>query len=75
MRCFCLVAVGVALKEALNPEFKLYQQQVVNNAAALSTALQNKGFTIVSGIPRFNYVKICCLKVVLCVLECVPVRR
>jgi len=46
-----LVAVGVALKEALSPEFKVYQQQVIDNAKALCTALQNKGFTIVSGRP------------------------
>jgi len=44
-----LLAVGVALKEALSPEFKVYQQQVIDNAKALCTALQNKGFTIVSG--------------------------
>lgn len=42
-------AVGVALKEALSPEFKIYQQQVIDNAKALCTALQRKGFTIVSG--------------------------
>jgi len=42
-------AVAVALKEALSPEFKTYQKQVVDNAQALCTALQNKGFTIVSG--------------------------
>lgn len=44
-----IAAVGVALKEALSPEFKVYQQQVIDNAKALCTALQNKGFTIVSG--------------------------
>jgi len=48
-----ILAVGVALKEALSPEFKLYQQQVVANAKALCTALQNRGFTVVSG--RLNY--------------------
>jgi len=47
--CLVLLAVGVALKEALSPEFKVYQQQVVANAKALCTALQNKGFTVVSG--------------------------
>lgn len=47
------IAVGVALKEALSPDFKAYQMQVIDNAKALCTALQNKGFTIVSG--RLNY--------------------
>jgi len=42
-------AVGVALKEALCQEFKVYQQQVIDNAKALCMALQKKGFTIVSG--------------------------
>ena len=51
--CMLILAVGVALKEALSPEFKLYQQQVVANAKALCTALQNRGFTVVSG--RLNY--------------------
>jgi len=44
------LAVGVALKEALSPEFKVYQKQVVDNAKALCMALQSKGFTVVSGI-------------------------
>jgi len=49
LQCVLLSAVGVALKEALSPEFKVYQQQVIDNAKALCTALQKKGFTIVSG--------------------------
>lgn len=44
-----LLAVGVALKEALSPEFKIYQKQVIDNAKTLCTALQKKGFTVVSG--------------------------
>jgi glycine hydroxymethyltransferase len=44
-----IAAVGVALKEALKPEFKDYQQQVLNNCQTLCTYLQNKGYTIVSG--------------------------
>jgi glycine hydroxymethyltransferase len=44
-----IAAVGVALKEALTPEYKAYQKQVVTNAKALCSALQAKGFTIVSG--------------------------
>jgi len=47
--CVLVSAVGVALKEALSPEFKIYQQQVMDNAKALCAALQKKGFTIVSG--------------------------
>lgn len=44
-----IAAVGVTLKEALKPEFKVYQQQVLNNCQTLCTYLQNKGYTIVSG--------------------------
>jgi len=43
-------AVGVALKEAASPEFKVYQKQVVENAKVLCAALQSKGFTVVSGM-------------------------
>jgi glycine hydroxymethyltransferase len=39
----------VAFKEALSPEFKIYAQQVVANAQALSTSLINNGVNIVSG--------------------------
>lgn len=44
-----IAAKAVAFGEALKPEFKEYQQQIVNNAAALAKALVNKGFTLVSG--------------------------
>jgi glycine hydroxymethyltransferase len=40
---------AVALKEAMTPEFKTYQQQVVKNARAMAGALQQKGWRIVSG--------------------------
>ena len=40
---------AVCFKEALSPEFKAYQEQVVKNAAALSKALIERGFDIVSG--------------------------
>ena len=40
---------AVCFKEALTPEFKAYQQQVVKNAAALASALMARGFDIVSG--------------------------
>jgi len=44
-----IAAKAVAFKEALEPEFKLYQQQVVKNAAALAQALTERGLRIVSG--------------------------
>ncbi|MBE9535582.1 MAG: serine hydroxymethyltransferase [Proteobacteria bacterium] len=44
-----IAAKAVAFKEALTPEFKTYQQQVVKNAAHLADALTAKGFRIVSG--------------------------
>jgi glycine hydroxymethyltransferase len=40
---------AVAFKEALAPEFKAYQQQVVKNAAALADTLIARGLRIVSG--------------------------
>jgi len=40
---------AVCFKEALTPEFKAYQEQVVKNAAALAKALMARGFDIVSG--------------------------
>jgi glycine hydroxymethyltransferase len=44
-----IAAKAVALKEALSPEFKTYQQQIVKNAVALAAALEDMGFRIVSG--------------------------
>ena len=40
---------AVAFKEALEPEFKAYQEQIVKNAAALCAALMKRGVKIVSG--------------------------
>ena len=40
---------AVAFKEALEPEFKAYQQQVVDNARALAETLIERGLRIVSG--------------------------
>ncbi|WP_423678756.1 serine hydroxymethyltransferase [Undibacterium sp. WLHG33] len=40
---------AVAFKEALSPEFKEYQQQVIKNAAALAKTLTERGLRIVSG--------------------------
>lgn len=44
-----IAAKAVALGEALQPEFKAYQQQVVKNAAVLAERLQARGLRIVSG--------------------------
>jgi glycine hydroxymethyltransferase len=44
-----IAAKAVALGEALQPEFKAYQRQVVNNAKALSEGMKKNGFRIVSG--------------------------
>lgn len=44
-----IAAKAIALGEALTPEFKEYQTQIVKNAAALSKALIDEGFDIVSG--------------------------
>ena len=44
-----IAAKAVAFKEALSPEFKTYQQQVVTNAKAMAAALLARGYTIVSG--------------------------
>ncbi len=40
---------AVCFKEAMQPEFRAYQQQVVKNAAALADALQQEGLRLVSG--------------------------
>ena len=40
---------AVALKEALQPEFKAYQEQIVKNAKALCDGLMKRGVKIVSG--------------------------
>ncbi len=44
-----IAAKAVAFKEALQPEFKTYQRQVVANARAMAVVLQRRGYTIVSG--------------------------
>ena len=44
-----IAAKAVALKEALLPEFKEYQQQIVKNAQAMADELKNEGFRLVSG--------------------------
>ncbi|MCB1195357.1 serine hydroxymethyltransferase [bacterium] len=44
-----IAAKAVAFKEALQPEFKLYAQQVVKNAKVLARVLESNGCRIVSG--------------------------
>ncbi|MCO4320227.1 serine hydroxymethyltransferase [Aliidiomarina quisquiliarum] len=43
-----IAAKAVAFKEALAPEFKVYQQQVLDNAKAMVKVLQSRGYDIVS---------------------------
>ncbi|MEO2268161.1 serine hydroxymethyltransferase [Pseudoalteromonas pernae] len=47
--CHVIAAKAVAFKEALQPEFKAYQQQVVANAQAMVAVLQERGYKVVSG--------------------------
>ena len=44
-----IAAKAVALKEALQPEFKTYQEQILKNAKALCEGLMKRGVKIVSG--------------------------
>ena len=44
-----IAAKAVCFLEAMKPEFKDYQQQIVKNAKALAAALASRGFRIVSG--------------------------
>ena len=44
-----IAAKAVAFKEALTPEFKVYQQQIVSNAKVLAAGLIKRGFRLVSG--------------------------
>lgn len=44
-----IAAKAVSFKEALQPEFKEYQKQIVKNAAALAKALADNGLRLVSG--------------------------
>jgi glycine hydroxymethyltransferase len=44
-----IAAKAVAFLEALQPEFKVYQQQVVANAQAMAEVLMQRGYSIVSG--------------------------
>ena len=44
-----IAAKAVAFGEALQPEYKVYQQQVKDNAAAMAQALIDLGYNVVSG--------------------------
>jgi len=44
-----IAAKAVAFKEALQPEFKTYQQQVVKNARAMAKVMLDRGYKLVSG--------------------------
>jgi len=44
-----IAANAVAFKEALTPEFKIYQEQIVKNARTLAAELMARGFRLVSG--------------------------
>ncbi len=44
-----IAAKAVCFLEALQPEFRVYQQQVLANARALASSLQSEGFRVVSG--------------------------
>ncbi len=44
-----IAAKAVAFKEALEPEFKTYQQQVVDNARAMAKVMMERGYDVVSG--------------------------
>ncbi len=44
-----IAAKAVAFQEALQPEFKVYQKQVLDNARAMADALIKRGYNVVSG--------------------------
>ena len=44
-----IAAKAVAFKEAMEPEFKVYQQQVINNAKAMAEQFIARGYDVVSG--------------------------
>lgn len=44
-----IAAKAVAFKEAMEPAFKDYQQQIVHNARTMAEAIQSRGYKIVSG--------------------------
>ncbi|MEG3768101.1 serine hydroxymethyltransferase [Alteromonas sp. 14N.309.X.WAT.G.H12] len=47
--CHVIAAKAVAFKEALQDDFKIYQQQVVKNAQAMVDVVLSRGYNVVSG--------------------------
>jgi len=47
--CHVIAAKAIAFKEALEPEFKTYQEQVVKNAQAMAGVFLDRGLGVVSG--------------------------
>ena len=47
--CHVIAAKAVAFKEAMLPEFKIYQQQMVNNAKVMAKVVIKRGYDVVSG--------------------------
>lgn len=47
--CHVIAAKAIAFKEAMSPEFKKYQLQVVKNSKAMTAILINRGYEIISG--------------------------
>ena len=45
----CIAAKAVSFYEALQPEYRDYQKQVISNAAAMAEAFSSRGYKIVSG--------------------------
>ncbi len=43
-----IAAKAVAFKEALDPEFKIYQQQVIKNAKVMAQSIMDRGYSLVS---------------------------
>ena len=44
-----IAAKAIALKEAMGPEFRIYQEQILNNARALALGLERRGYRLVAG--------------------------
>ena len=44
-----IAGIGVALHEAMSPDFKIYAAQVIKNAQVLAQALMKAGFDVVTG--------------------------
>ena len=44
-----IAAKAVCFKEAMEPEFKAYQQQVIDNAQAMAKVFIERGYEVVSG--------------------------